>query len=144
TLARWSNATAAEIYQWSLAALSRGLEPSERLKLLAAVYDPVREHLRDAQLDYLIGRARESGEPFGSREDLSDHLLTDVHMSPCMVTSRIQFSYAAVQKYVDLALSGRRPGPAPAKEERFAREWVRFRHYRLWEAEIRIRLTSEN
>src|SRR5690606_39067444 len=33
TLARWSNATAAEIYQWSLAALSRGLEPSERLKL---------------------------------------------------------------------------------------------------------------
>lgn len=143
-LARWSNATAAEIYQWSLAALSRGLEPSERLKLLAAVYDPVREHLRDAQLDYLIGRARESGEPFGSREDLSDHLLIDVQMSPCMVTSRIQFSYAAVQKYVDLALSGRLSDSAPAEEERFAREWVRFRHYRLWEAEIRIRLTPEN
>jgi hypothetical protein len=142
TLAHWNDAPPAQIYQWTLAALRRGLEPSEWLKLLAEIYDPVREHLRDAQLDF--ARARLPAELFGSREGVSDYLLTDTQVSPCMTTSRIQFSYAAVQKYVDLALSRRLPGPAPAQEEGFRREWIRLSNYRLSEAQVRIKLTPEN
>src|SRR5690606_22316483 len=53
-LARWHEADPSEIYEWAVAALRVGLEPSEWLGLLAEVTDPVRKHLRDAQLDLLV------------------------------------------------------------------------------------------
>jgi hypothetical protein len=148
-LARWNEANPHDIYEWALAALRVGLDPTEWLKLLAEVHDPVREHLRDAQLDFLIGRDRDgpTGETdFSSREAISDYLLTDVQMSACMTTSRIQFVYAAVQRYVDAGQGSRAPWlpVGNGQEERFAREWTSLQQYRLHEAQMRILVHAEN
>src|SRR5690606_583459 len=128
-LARWHEADPSEIYEWAVAALRVGLEPSEWLGLLAEVTDPVRKHLRDAQLDLLVALHQQGltgTVDFSSREAVSDYLLTDVQMSPCMTTSRIQFAYAAVQRYVATAQGGRAPWipSGDAQEEKFTREWV--------------------
>ncbi|MFN0250264.1 MAG: neuraminidase-like domain-containing protein [Kofleriaceae bacterium] len=147
-LARWTGAGPHEIYEWALAALRVGLAPSDWLKVLAEVHDPVRKHLRDAQLDLLISRDRigTAGDAdLSSREAISDHLLTDVQMSACMTTSRIQFAYSAVQRYVDAGQAGRAPWLLTGlQEERFAREWVSLRQYRLHEAQMRILVHAEN
>ena len=138
-LARWNEASSDEIYTSALAALRVGLEPVEWSAVRAQVHDPVREHLRDAQLDYLVGQGT-----FASREAIADELLTDVQMSACMTTSRIQFSYAAVQRYVEAGQAGRAPWLEPGDEEPFARRWVSMRQYRLHEAQMRILVHAEN
>ncbi|MCO6432689.1 neuraminidase-like domain-containing protein [Nitrosomonas nitrosa] len=147
-LARWYRASPQEVYEWALAGLRVGLEPSEWLGLLAEVTDPVRSHLRDAQLDLLIA-SHQDGAPgaaeFSSREAISDYLLTDVQMSPCMTTSRIQFAYAAVQRYVATAQGGRAHWITRTDDqEKFAREWASLRQYRLHEAQMRILVHTEN
>ncbi|WP_347889050.1 neuraminidase-like domain-containing protein [Nitrosomonas europaea] len=108
----------------------------------------MRTHLRDAQLDLLIASHRD-GMPgaaeFSSREAISDYLLTDVQMSPCMTTSRIQFAYAAVQRYVAVAQRGRAHWITRTDDqEKFAREWISLRQYRLHEAQMRILVHTEN
>lgn len=140
--ARWNQADYDQIYEWSLSALRVGLEQQEWFAVLTEVHDPVRIHLRDAQLDFLVGQ---NNDLFPSREAVSDFLLTDTQMSPCMTTTRIQFAYAAVQRYVATAQAGRLPWlPRGKQEEHFAREWVSLRFYRLYEAEKRIEAHTEN
>jgi hypothetical protein len=143
-LARWNDASPSESYGWAIAALRANVEAEEWWKLLAEVHDPVRQHLRDAQLDFIIGQRR-AADGLSSREAVSDHLLADVQMSACMPSSRIQFAYLAVQRYVDAAQAGRAPGPAAGEdEERFAREWIALRQYRLAEAAARLLVHTEN
>lgn len=141
-LARWNHADYNQIYEWSLSALRVGLDQPEWLGVLTEIHDPVRVNLRDAQLDYLVGT---KSDLFPNREFVSDYLLTDTQMSPCMTTSRIQFAYAAIQRYVTMAQSGRLPWlPKGKQEAHFAREWVSLRFYRLYEAEKRIQAHTEN
>jgi hypothetical protein len=139
SLARWNEASPDEIYATALAALRVGLEPAEWSKVQAEVHDPVREHLRDAQLDHLVGQGT-----FSSREAVADALLTDVQMSSCMTTTRIQFCCGAVQRYVEAGQAGRAPWPPPSEEEGFARRWASLRQYRLHEAQMRILVHAEN
>lgn len=140
----WNQANPEQIFEWVTAALQHGLDENEWLSVLAEIYDPVRENLRNAQLDYLVGQKNRISSGSGklySRENIADEKLTDVQMTSCMVTSRIQFAYATIQRYVMLAKSGRMPWieAGSLEEEKFAREWKSMRQYRLWEAQQRIK-----
>ena len=146
----WTVAPSNEFYQWSLGALRALGSEEEWFKVLQHIYDPVREHLRDALVAWLTTHPRISSDgrvlsPFSRAEDISDYLFTDVQMSACMMSSRVQFGYAAVQKYVDAMRLGFEPGPQEAKEqEQFEREWTWRRFYRLWEANRRVFAYPEN
>ncbi|GAA3938409.1 neuraminidase-like domain-containing protein [Actinoplanes auranticolor] len=142
-VARWTTATADEIYQWSLAALRSRYPEDEWLAAAARIHDPVRERLRDAQVTWLTTRAGTAAFP--SAEAISSHLFTDVQMTACMPTSRIQFAYAAVQRFVDAARLGYDIGPARGdQQDSFDREWDWRRLYRLWEANRRVWVNPEN
>ena len=148
-LARWNDASPDETYHWSLAAFRSKRPLEEWLEVVAEIHDPIREHLRDAQVAWLVTHERRGRDgtapPFVSPEAISDYLFTDTQMSSCMPTSRIQFSYAAVQRYIDAARLGYEVGPEQgAQEERFEREWDWRRSYRLWEANRRVFVHPEN
>ncbi|MCX9012551.1 MAG: neuraminidase-like domain-containing protein [Candidatus Methanoperedens sp.] len=141
----WITAPARNSYQWALGAL-RALRPREEwLKVLQYIHDPVREHLRDALVAWLVTHHRYGSEPFKDAESISAHLLTDVQMSSCLASSRVQFGYAAVQRYIDAIRLGFEQGPEDAEsQERFEREWNWRRFYRLWEANRRVFTYPEN
>jgi hypothetical protein len=148
-LAQWTSASADEIYQWSLAALRSQHSAEEWLDVAAAIHDPVREHLRDALTAWLVTHERrfqdKTAPAFASPEAISAYLFTDIQMTSCMPTSRIQFAYAAVQRYIDAARMGYEVGPARGdQEDCFEREWDWRRNYRLWEANRRVFTQPEN
>lgn len=143
--AGWMTAPPRDSYHWALGAL-RTLRPREEwLEVMQHIHDPVREHLRDALVAWLVTHSRNGSKPFEKPESISDHLLTDVQMSACMASSRVQFGYAAVQRYIDAIRLGFEPGPQDAEaQERFEREWTWRRFYRLWEANRRVFAFPEN
>ena len=148
-LARWYDTKPEEAFEHAIAALRRSVDSTDWPLLLAEVHDPVRARLRDAQCDVWIGRDRDATTGTAgvtSYEDISDRLLTDVQMSPCMVTSRVQFAYAAAQRYVEAARAALVPwfGAEDPGEEAFTKRWVSMRQYRLHEAQMRILVHAEN
>jgi len=142
----------------AVGALRAHQRDGEWLEALTTIYNPVRERLRDALLAWLTTHRRtftstkfkshrplqETMPPFESEETVSDFLFTDVQISSCLQTSRVQFSYAAVQRCIDAMRMGFEDGPQPAEQARFEREWSWRRMYRLWEANRRVFVHPEN
>lgn len=151
----WYEITPEEQFSYALGAL-RTLHPQDDwLEVLTTIYDPVRENLRDALLAWLTTHRRILGEkisklpnmtlpPFGTKEAVSDELFTDVQVSACLQSSRVQFAYAAVQRFIDAMRLGFEVGPIPADREQFEREWSWRRMYRLWEANRRVFVHTAN
>ncbi len=153
-LLRWDEHTSRERYAHSVGALRSQLPQPGWFEALATINDPVRERLRDAMVAWLTSHSRivsppgqpplQTVPPFESAEVLSDSLFTDVQVSSCLQTSRVQFAYSAVLRYVDAMRLGFEPGPQPGERERFEREWSWRRQYRLWEANRRVFVHPEN
>ena len=120
---------AAEIEQ-----AARGRYGEDRWNELAP---PLRDRLRERQRDALAGWLA-GGDPAA----LSDHLLLDVQMSACQLTSRVRQAIGAVQLFVQRVQLGLEPDVALSRAD--ADEWTWRRSYRVWEANRKVFLYPEN
>ncbi len=135
----------------SLAALTRARFASER-EYYAAI-TPAMDRLRIARRDALIARIvsdgpHPDGGVFTCADDLYAHLLIDVQMGPCQLTSRIVQAHSAVQLFVQRCLmnletrSGVLLGDVSDIED--WRQWDWMKNYRVWEAARKVFLYPEN
>ncbi|MEO8677784.1 MAG: neuraminidase-like domain-containing protein [Vicinamibacterales bacterium] len=99
--------------------------------------DPLRERQRRALVAYLVHTWH-----LDRADDLFDHFLIDVEMSPCMMTSRLIQATAAVQLLVQRVLLNLEPGLMLADDA--AEQWEWMKNYRVWEANRKIFLYPEN
>ena len=99
--------------------------------------DPLRERQREVLVAYLMHHWRLERE-----DDLFDHFLLDVEISPCMMTSRLIQATASVQLFVQRVLMGLEPGLYLIDEG--AEQWEWMKNYRVWEANRKIFLYPEN
>jgi peptidoglycan hydrolase-like protein with peptidoglycan-binding domain len=99
--------------------------------------DPLREGRRDALVAYLLPRLG-----FDNRSGLYEHLLIDIDMNACMMTSRIKQAAASVQLFTQQILLNLVPGMPPSVIDREQWDWMH--RYRVWEANRKIFLYPEN
>lgn len=109
-----------------------------------SIQDALRIQQCDALVACLIARgiAGTTPTPIASADALYAHLLVDVEMSVCMLTSRIRFALNSVQQFIQrtfLGLEG-----ALTFDEDAAAEWQWMKHYRVWEANRKVFLYPEN
>src|SRR5690606_333788 len=71
------------------------------------------------------------------------HLLIDVDMSPCMMTSRIKQAIASVQIFVHRSLLHLEADEVTFEPEAIER-WSWSKNYRVWEANRKVFLYPEN
>jgi len=153
-LLRRLGATAAKALSWAAGSLSdaaardaarvvKGVaraktDPGQWLETAGRLQDVLRERQRSALVAYLVAR-RGLHEP----GELYEHLLIDVEMSPCMVTTRIKQGIGSVQLFIQRALMNLEEGASLGARE--AREWSLWRkQYRVWEANRKVLLYPEN
>ncbi|MEU3429839.1 neuraminidase-like domain-containing protein [Streptomyces gardneri] len=107
------------------------------LEVARTLNNPLRERQRDALVAHVSATlgTRSPGELF-------EHLLIDVEMSACMLTSRLKQAISSVQLFVQRCLLNLDPDVRPGDID--AQEWEWRRMYRLWEANRRIFLFPEN
>ncbi|MEU3690568.1 neuraminidase-like domain-containing protein [Streptomyces narbonensis] len=133
-----SDATARELLpQGAVDAVKAKYDHEAWLDVARTLNNPLRERQRDALVAHvsaLLG-TRSPGELF-------EHLLIDVEMSACMLTSRLKQAISSVQLFVQRCLLNLDPDVRPGDID--AREWEWRRMYRLWEANRRIFLFPEN
>ncbi|MDC0721962.1 Tc toxin subunit A-related protein [Nannocystis bainbridge] len=101
------------------------------------IRDRLRVQQRDALADFIVHK-----QSLKSREDLFGLLLMDVDMAPCNRTTRLLFTTAAVQLFVQRALMGLVENVILSDED--AAEWAWMKRYRVWEANRKIFLYPEN
>lgn len=105
--------------------------------VIKPVRDPLRERQRQALVTYLVHNWGLAGA-----DDLFDHFLIDVEMSPCMMTSRLIQATASVQLFIQRVLMNLEPGLIMRDEA--AEQWDWMKNYRVWEANRKIFLYPEN
>ena len=107
-------------------------------KALRKINDALRIQQRDRLVDYLLVR-----EGLRDVNDLYKHYLIDFEMSPCMNTTRMLQSTAAVQLFVQRCLFNlEQPNITPDQIDRKRWEWMQ--NYRVWEANRKVFLYPEN
>lgn len=106
-------------------------------KALRQVTDTLRIQQRDRLVDYLLTKK-------GLRDTnaLYEYYLIDVEMSPCMNTTRLLQSTAAVQLFVQRCLFNLEKNVSPESIARDRWEWMQ--NYRVWEANRKVFLYPEN
>lgn len=102
----------------------------------------LRDRLRSRQREALVGWLIAHDGRFDDANALSEHLLLDVQMSPCQLTSRIKQAMNGVQLYVQRALLNLEPDVELSSDD--AREWKWMKNYRVWEASRKVFLYPEN
>ncbi|MDH5675760.1 MAG: neuraminidase-like domain-containing protein [Myxococcales bacterium] len=118
---------------------------AEWYEIAPRLRDPLRERQRDALVAWLIGNA-----DFVDVEALFNHLLLDVEMSACQLTSRIKQANSSAQLFVQRILLGLEvdgstpPVPLVELSEDEANEWTWRKNYRVWEANRKVFLYPEN
>ncbi len=113
-------------------------EPAQWLQLAGSLRDPLREKQRIALVDYLVAARR-----LNDANALYAHLLIDVEMGPCMVTTRIKQAIASVQLYVQRTLMNLESLSELNAAQ--AKQWSTWRkQYRVWEANRKVLLYPEN
>jgi hypothetical protein len=106
------------------------------------IAQPLRDALREQQRDALIAGILATNEDFSHREQLFEHLLIDVEMSSCMLTTRIVQANASVQMFVHRVLLQLEPQVKFSPGA--AHAWTWMKNYRVWEANRRVFLYPEN
>lgn len=106
-------------------------------KAVRRVTDAVRTWQRDRLVDYLLAK-----EGLRDVNDLYGHFIIDVEMSPCMNTTRILQSTAAVQLFVQRCLFNVEQQVPPESIDKDRWEWMQ--NYRVWEANRKVFLYPEN
>ena len=122
-------------------------------KIAKPLQDVLREKQRQALVDYLLAHPEPSGSNkkiWRNERDLYAHLLIDVEMQPCMMTTRIRQAISSVQLYMDRVIFNleyenydrtRRITLTPDSIAEW-KEWRKW--YRVWEANRKIFLYPEN
>ena len=114
------------------------VDAAQWLEAAKSLHDPLRERKRAALVSYVVHQKRLHGA-----DELYEHLLIDVEMSPCMMTTRIKQAISSVQLFVQRALMSLEDDVALTPAE--AREWSQWRkQYRVWEANRKVLLYPEN
>ena len=108
----------------------------------STVARPLRDRLRELQRDALVSWLVAHDARFSDVNDLFGHLLIDVEMSPCQLTSRIKQAISSVQLFIGRAFLSLEP--AVRFEPGDAREWKWRKSYRVWEANRKVFLYPEN
>lgn len=153
------------IWDWRRIPLARDYTPADKTRALAAqrrqaddvkqavrarysdaewhevarsLRDRVRERQRQGLVEWLVAH----DSRFKDTNALSQHVLLDVQMSPCQLSSRIKQAISSVQLYVQRALMSREPHVDLSSGD--AREWKWMKNYRIWEANRKVFLYPEN
>ncbi len=117
---------------------------SQWYEIAPGLRDRLREHQRDALVGWLIG----NDDRFSDSSGLFEHLLLDVQMSPCQLTSRVKQAIGSTQLFVQRLLMGLEVSGSGqslvelSKAE--AAEWAWQKNYRVWEANRKVFLYPEN
>ena len=106
------------------------------------IRDVVREKQRAALLAFLL---RRPGSPWKDANELYAHLLIDVEMSPCQMTSRIKQAISSAQLFTQRCLMNlEHEVSANDEKDRGWRWWGWMKTYRVWEANRKVFLYPEN
>ncbi|MFO7566462.1 MAG: neuraminidase-like domain-containing protein [Enhygromyxa sp.] len=107
-----------------------------------ALAPKLRDGIRVAQRDALVAANLAADPSLANQDALSQHLLIDVAMNPCMKTSRIVQAISAVQLFIHRVFL--RLEPDVAFNEEAAELWTWMKNYRVWEANRKVFLYPEN
>lgn len=106
--------------------------------------DQLRLQRRDALVAYEVHRRN-----LANANALYGELLVDPEMGPCMMTTRTRLAISSAQLFVQRILLGLERDPndagrdvSPSAINR--REWDWMQSYRMWEANLKVLLNSEN
>ncbi len=102
--------------------------------------DQIREQQRQALVAYVIEHATDS--EIDSPNKLYGHLLLDVEMAPCMMTSRMKLAMSSAQLFVQRILLNLEKSLEFDDSDR--KEWDWMKLYRVWEANRKVFLYPEN
>ena len=124
-------------------ALKSRYEDGQWLAVAKPLKNKLREQQRSALVDYLLTRPQSlSLTHLDDTNDLYDHLLIDVEMSACQMTSRIKQANSSVQLFVQRCLMGLEK--QASLDESAANQWKWMKNYRVWEANRKVFLYPEN
>ncbi|WP_165704115.1 neuraminidase-like domain-containing protein [Enhygromyxa salina] len=104
---------------------------------------PLRDVIRERQRDALVDAAIARTPAFRTANDVFEHLLIDVEMSACMMTSRIKQAIASVQIFIHRVLLHLDVMEVTFDPEAIQR-WGWMKNYRVWEANRKVFLYPEN
>ncbi|MEE4235832.1 MAG: neuraminidase-like domain-containing protein, partial [Anderseniella sp.] len=94
------------------------------------VAKPLRNTLREQQRSALVASVLARKPHLKDSNDLYDHLLIDVEMSACQMTSRIKQAISSVQLFVQRCLMGLEPDVT--LDESVIAQWKWMKNYRVW------------
>ncbi|WP_219907901.1 neuraminidase-like domain-containing protein, partial [Enhygromyxa salina] len=109
----------------------------------AEIAKPLRDVIRQRQRDALVDAAIARTPKFRTANDVFEHLLIDVEMSACMMTSRIKQAIASVQIFIHRVLLHLDVMEVTFDPEAIQR-WGWMKNYRVWEANRKVFLYPEN
>ncbi len=133
----------------ALAALIRRQFATEKdyFTALTPAMDRLRLRQRDALLEHIL-HTNTRNPKWQTADDVYAHLLIDVQMGPCQLTSRIVQAHSAVQLFVQRCLMNleKPEDVALGNVSNIAewRQWDWMKHYRVWEAARKVFLYPEN
>ncbi|WP_106395305.1 Tc toxin subunit A-related protein [Enhygromyxa salina] len=107
------------------------------------VAKPLRDVVRERQRDALVDAAIAITPAFRTTNEVFEHLLIDVEMSACMMTSRIKQAIASVQIFIHRVLLHLDVDEVTFDPEAIER-WGWMKNYRVWEANRKVFLYPEN
>lgn len=126
-------------------ARSRFATNADWYKALTPAMDHLRAQQRDALLAHILNTNRHGWK---TADDVYEHLLIDVQMGPCQLSSRIVQAHSAVQLFVQRCLMNlEKPEEVALGDVSDITEWRQWdwmKNYRVWEAGRKVFLYPEN
>lgn len=114
------------------------------MKVATPLQNSLRDKQREALVSYLVARPEKWPANAGTVgvNDLYAHLLIDVEMSSCQLTSRLVQATGSVQLFAQRCLLGRERDVQTTDPK--WRQWQWMKNFRVWEANRKIWLYPEN
>ncbi|MGA5552385.1 neuraminidase-like domain-containing protein [Streptomyces pseudogriseolus] len=143
----WADATpSAAIADEIKQALKARYELPQWLEANQPVQDALRERRRDVLVDWLVAHPDPlQGQHWTDTNGLYSHLLIDVEMSACALTSRLKQATGSAQLFVQRVLLNLEADivASTVKDPKW-KQWQWMRRYRVWEANRKVFLYPEN
>ncbi|MFV8753051.1 neuraminidase-like domain-containing protein [Nannocystaceae bacterium ST9] len=139
-LFEWANDAPSAAQADAIQSTTRAKYGEDRWPDVAA---PLRDEIRERQRDALVDAAIAITPAFSSADDVFEHLLIDVEMGACMLTSRIKQAITSVQIFVHRIMLHLEVADVKFGREAIER-WEWMKNYRVWEANRKVFLYPEN
>ncbi|MBL4648373.1 MAG: hypothetical protein JKY03_01485, partial [Aureispira sp.] len=115
------------------------------LEVLTPIQDILRIQKRDALIQYFL----KPDQGFKNSNDLFQHYLIDVEMSPCQMTSRLKQAISSVQLFVQRCMMNLEASTVVVSNpdvdvDNNWKQWKWMQNYRVWEANRKVFLYPEN